>query len=279
MRRIGVTGSGGFIGRNLIPALKQDHYDVLEISRRNGIDISNWNSLVNLPKCDAIIHLAAKTFVPDSFKDPAEFYRFNIQATIHALELARKWNAKMVYMSSYLYGPPLYIPVDEAHPLSPHNPYAESKLISEQLCKAYCRDFGVKALAFRLFNLYGPGQTGSFLIPEILEKIKTGRLVLKDPRPKRDYIHVFDVIRALTKAIEWQWENFEILNLATGDSVSVETIVNHFLELTNNGFEVEYTNEYRKGEVLESVGDPKKLKEVLGLGDLIRIREGLKTLL
>ena len=277
--RIAVTGSSGFIGSNLVPVLKENGFDVLEVSRAQGLDICDWEQVKELPACDIVIHLAARTYVPDSFDNPRDFYNVNFSATINALELARKWKAKVIYMSSYFYGPPQYLPVDEQHGLHPHNPYAETKLISEELCKAYHRDFDISCTAFRLFNIYGPGQTGMLLLPTILDQVKTGRVVLKDPRPKRDYIHVNDVVDAVITEIESRNEGFDIYNLGYGQSYSVKELVDTLQSFDELSFDVEYTNEFRKGEVLDSVADISKIKNKLGWMPKTDLKAGLKTLI
>ena len=276
--RIAVTGSTGFIGKNLVFALINSGHAVVEISRSKGLDICQWDSIKSIEKCDYIVHLAAKTFVPDSFSNPREFYQVNNTATLNALELARMWKAKMIYMSSYFYGPPKYIPVDEKHPIHPHNPYAQSKFISEELCRGYNRDFDVSVTAFRLFNIYGSGQNGSLIIPEILKQIKSGKVVLKDPRPKRDYIHIDQVISVILKTLDMELSGFNVLNLGTGKSYSVQDLVEAFKKVSPYGFDVEFTNEYRKGEVLESVADVRKLNEKIGITEQIDLEKGLKTL-
>lgn len=277
MMRVAVTGSTGFIGKNLVASLKKNKYEVVEISRSKRFDICQWESVKNINACDVIVHLAAKTFVPDSFDNPREFYEVNTKATINALELSRLWKARFIYMSSYFYGAPQYVPVDEKHPINPHNPYAQSKLISEEMCRGYHRDFDVPITAFRLFNIYGPDQNDSFLIPEILKQIASGKVILKDPRPKRDYIHVADVVSAIVKTIEVQLKGFNIFNLGTGKSCSVESLINELMKVSPYKFEVEFTHEYRKGEVLDSVADTSKLKNAIEWENEIDITEGLKS--
>jgi UDP-glucose 4-epimerase len=154
MKKIAVTGSGGFIGSNLVPYLIKLGHEVIEITRSKNLNIAEWETLAEIPKCDVLIHLAAKTFVPSSFENPRAFYTINQNSTINAFELARLWDAKVILMSSYFYGPPLYLPVDESHPLNPHNPYAQTKLLSEIVAEGYCRDFKMKCIAIRLFTTY-----------------------------------------------------------------------------------------------------------------------------
>lgn len=279
MKTIAITGSNGFIGKQLIPVLKSLGYPVLEISRSSGLNIADWNSVKDLPKCDVMIHLAAKTFVPDSFDNPREFYDINQTVTINSLELARLWDAKFIHMSSYFYGPPQYLPVDENHPLKPHNPYAQTKLISENIVSGYCRDFNIQGIIFRLFNIYGPNQDDSFLIPTILKQVKEGKVELKNPRPKRDFIHVLDVVDAILTSIETHFDGLEIVNLGSGFSYSVEEIVDLFSRFSKKTFEVNYTNEFRKGEVLDSVSSKSKILDLLGWQPKISIETGIAQLL
>ncbi|MDZ7719671.1 MAG: GDP-mannose 4,6-dehydratase [Balneolaceae bacterium] len=276
--RIAVTGASGFIGSHLVRKLKEERHEVAVISREKGIDITKWSSVKGLEPCKVIVHLAAKTFVPNSFKNPMDFYKTNYLATLNALELARKWKARMIFLSSYFYGCPQYIPVDEKHPLNPHNPYAQSKMQSEQLCEAYARDFNVPSIAFRLFNVYGPGQNGSFLIPEILDKIKKNEVItLNDPRPKRDFIHIDDVLRAIIKGLDYNSTSFEVFNLGTGNSTDVEKLVALIQRYSPKYFEIVFKNEYREGEILCSEANIQKAKRMLNWHPKISLEQGIKS--
>lgn len=278
--RVAVTGSNGFIGKRLVIKLKELRYDVLEISSNNGLDLMNWNEINSLTRCDFVIHLAAKTFVPFSFENPREFYKINSELTLNALELARLWHAKFINLNSYIYGPPEYIPIDENHPVNTHNPYAESKYISERICKSYNRDFGLPVISFRLFNVYGPEQSNNFLIPEIIYKIKKyNSVTLKDPRPKRDYIHVDDVVNALILSLKYQGLEFEVFNIGTGSSISVQSIIDTIQTLLPHNFDVFYTNEFRNNEVLDSVADISLINKKLNWKYEIEFIDGIKGLL
>ena len=74
--RIAITGSNGFIGKNIVSYLSLKGIEVEEISRSKGLNIAHWEEVKDIHPCDFIIHLAAKTFVPDSFDDPRSFYEF-----------------------------------------------------------------------------------------------------------------------------------------------------------------------------------------------------------
>jgi UDP-glucose 4-epimerase len=279
MKTIAVTGSSGFIGRHLLGALREQQYNIIEIDIEKDLDISDWSKARNIPHFDIIIHLAAKTFVPDSFKRPHEFYFVNQSSTLNVLELARINSASVIYFSSYLYGTPEYLPIDEKHPLKPHNPYAQSKIICEKICEGYYRDFGVPVIIFRPFNIYGPGQNSSFLIPGIIEQQKSGKILLKDPRPKRDFIHVSDIIYAVMLAIKLENPGLQTFNLGTGKSYSVEEIVNLIIKYYGKRTVVKYTNEYRPGEVLDTIADIRKISTVLKWSPSINIEKGLDALL
>lgn len=281
MKNICITGSTGFLGQHVVRHLTNAGYALTEITRTQGRDICDWATVSDLEPCDVVVHLAAKTFVPDSFDNPQAFYTTNLVATINAMELSRQWDARTLFISSYFYGPPQYLPVDEAHPLHPHNPYAQTKLISEQIIEGYCRDFKIPAIALRLFNLYGPGQDDSFLIPTILKQVNSGHVELKDPRPKRDFIHVFDVVSAIQAAIESNTvgEGFRAMNLGSGKSYSVEDIVNIFSKHSPVPFTVHYSNEYRQGEVMDSVSNNSAIEHALGWKPTVSMEAGIKTLL
>ena len=207
--RIVITGSSGFIGTRLVPRLKQAGHDVVSIDIRDGIDITNWDQIQGIASFDLLIHLAALTFVPDSYLNPRKMYLLNVLGTLNMLQLCHKNKAKMIFTSSYVYGVPKYMPIDEEHPIVAFNPYSQSKLIGEQLCSAYNRDFGIPIIIFRPFNLYGLGQNENFLISLIIKQLKEKReVLLKDPRPKRDFIHVDDVVNAYCKAVDYNKSTF-----------------------------------------------------------------------
>jgi UDP-glucose 4-epimerase len=178
-----------------------------------------------------------------------------------------------------LYGEPEYQPIDEKHPLKPHNPYGHSKLICEKLSEGYNKDFNVPVIIFRPFNIFGPGQNKEFLIPGIMEQLKTGMITLKDPRPKRDYIYVSEVVKAVLLAIDYEETNYEIFNLGYGKSYSVAEVVNMICELSKANAAVNYSKERRQNEVLDTVADISKLNSILNWKPEIDLKKGLKMII
>ena len=162
--KILLTGSKGFIGTHLYKRLSEVGIKIQtgDRSSNNGHDDNQENSNIDITDieklhsfqegAEAIIHLAAKASVPDSFNKPYENYYTNILGTLNLLEFARLRNIrKFIFISTYIYGQPKYLPVDEKHQVNPHSPYQTSKLIAEQLCQNYSKDFGIDVVTLPTF--------------------------------------------------------------------------------------------------------------------------------
>lgn len=274
--KVAVTGSSGFVGTHLTKKLRELKADVLEIDLRRGIDVSDWSQLKELDGFDCLIHLSAKTYVPDSYSDPRGFYHTNIVGTINALELCRLHKAKLVYASSYVYGVPEYLPIDELHPVKSYNPYAESKIIGERLCERYAIDFDQKILTLRPFNIYGPGQDTRFLISSIIDQAKTGSVQLKDPNPKRDFVYIDDVINAYLKAISHDTPGYNVFNIGLGKSYSVREISQEVIRHFGDDLKIDFTGEKRQSEVADTVADISKAGKLLNWSPAVGIEEGIR---
>jgi len=275
---IAVTGSAGFVGRRLVKRLEQAGHQVVALDIASGVDLTNWEQVKQTSAVDHVFHLAARTFVPAAFEDPQSFYHTNLISTLNALELCRRDSARFVYASSYVYGKPQYLPVDEQHPTGAHNPYAQSKLMGEELCRAYWRDFSVSSCILRPFNIYGPGQPDSFLIPEIIQKARAGSVCLKDSRPKRDFIYVDDVVAAYMACLDFPEKGVETFNIGSGESISVEEVAWAIAKQLGCD-DVSFLGEQRPNEVLDTVADITKAGELLNWVPRFSFREGIQSCL
>jgi len=278
--KILVTGFSGFIGKYLLERLNFSNHELILMDLTNGFDICNWEQVKHITGIDAIIHLANLSFVPASYDQPKKFYESNYLSTLNMLELCRTNHAKMIFFSSYVYGHPQYQPIDEKHPIQAFNPYAQTKVICESLCEGYNRDFQVPVTIFRPFNIYGIGQNPDFLIPTIIQQAKKGSIVIKDDRPKRDYIHVKDIVEAVIAAIDSKTSpTLKTYNLGTGISYSVKEIVEQVRDLYNSKINYQCLNEIRQNEVMDTVADIRKIKKELKWEPKISITEGLKMMI
>jgi UDP-glucose 4-epimerase len=274
------TGYSGFIGSYLLEKIKSSKHQLELADIANGIDVSDWDQVKHFEGMNLIIHLANLSFVPASYSDPKRFYDVNFSGTLNMLELCRLNNAKLLYFSSYVYGHPEYQPIDEKHPIHAFNPYAQTKVICESLCEGYNRDFKTPIIIFRPFNIYGKGQNPDFLIPSIIKQAKEGKIIVKDDRPKRDYIHVEDIVNAVMTVVEQENKltSLHTYNLGTGMSHSVKEIVETVQSLFEHPIEYVCTNEQRANEVMDTIADISKIKNEWGWQPKISIYEGLKKM-
>lgn len=273
MLTVAITGAGGFIGKNLMkinrPDLKFIALDLRELIEGKGPNI----------KIDHLVHLAAKTFVPESWSNPTEFYKTNFIGTQVCLDFCRDKKCSMTYVSSYVYGVPEYLPIDENHKTIANTPYNHSKLLAEELCFFYNKYFNVNIAILRPFNIYGPGQKSNFLIPSILEQIKKGNdLIVDNFDPKRDYLYVDDFIKAIIHTIGFKGCDF--YNLGSGTSQSVKEIIDKLSDLfPERKFNIVSRKIKRENEVMNVIADNRKFRKKFNWEADVTFDEGLKLLL
>lgn len=224
MNRVIVTGSSGFIGCSLVPTLRAAGYDVIALTRAEG-DIGELSTWQKLPTVDCVVHLAARSFVPDSWQNPSSYLHNNVLGTNAALEFCRTHGAQLVFLSSYLYGTPVQLPLKENAPIQAINPYGLSKKMSEDICRFYAEYFLVPVTVLRPFNVYGPGQQEPFLIPFLVRQLyEKNKIIVKDLEPRRDYIYIKDLVDGILKSIS-PHSGFRVFNLGSGMSYSVAQII------------------------------------------------------
>ena len=278
--KILVTGSDGFIGSMLLKQLQQTGAEVKGIDLKSGFDITDWGQFKDLENVNLVYHLAALMGIPFSFKHPRKVYEVNVIGTLNVLEFCRFNDIKkLIFASSYVYGQPQYLPIDERHPVNPTNPYARSKVMGEELCRGYAEDYGIECLIIRPFNIYGPSQNENFLIPSILKQIcENNKIELNDPEPRRDLLFVSDMVDAYIKAGEFKNSKFEIFNIGFGKSYSVNEIVEIVLQLIDKKIEVKYTGERRQNEIMDTVANISKASKKLNWHPKIELQKGLASI-
>ena len=275
MTNILITGSTGFIGKHLVDYLSLNkNYNLICISSKDGniCNIETWNKL---PKVEVIVHLAASTYIPDSWDNPNLFINNNFNGTVNALNYAKKYNAKFIYMSSYLYGNPQILPINESANLEANNPYSFSKLQAENACEFYSKYFNLDITILRPFNIYGPGQSKNFLIPTIVNQINiSNEITIQDGMPKRDYLYIDDLIYAISIVIQQKF-NYEIFNLGFGKSYSINELVNILKTIKNKEITISDKKIRRVNEIMNTIADISKAKNLLNWEPKISMSEGL----
>jgi GDP-4-dehydro-6-deoxy-D-mannose reductase len=277
MSKILVTGASGFVGKYLCAQLMKQGYEVVAVSSNHG-DISLVKTWEQFPPTNAVIHLAARTFVPESWKHPDLFLATNTLGTLRALAYCKKHQAKMIYISSYLYGNAKTQPINEEAPVFTPNPYALSKKTAEEYCKLYADSYGVKVIILRPFNIYGSNQNPSFLIPEIIHQVLNNQSVhVKDLVPKRDYLYIDDFIESIVQCLDLN--DSTIFNIGSGTSYSVKEIIDMVQTIAGTNYPVTSSNETRTAEIMDTIADISKAERVLNWRPQISMMQGLQKVI
>lgn len=272
-----VTGSSGFMGMPLSERLEQAGFTVIRHSEANG-DIA----CCRLPNggVNHVYHLAARTFVPDSWSRPLPFYTTNVLGTVNVAEFCRRQDASLTMLSSYVYGAPRFLPISEEHPLAAFNPYGHTKLLAEEVCRYYSQQFGIKVTVIRPFNIYGPGQAGHFLIPTLLRQVldpQVREVSIADDRPKRDYLFIDDLIDLLLLTIDPR--ESDAFNAGSGSSVNPRELAELMLRAAGLEKPVVSRGEIRADEVLDTVADVGKAKRIFGWAPRTSLSDGIKRMI
>jgi nucleoside-diphosphate-sugar epimerase len=278
MKTVVVTGANGFIGRYLVRILATSAFKVQGIDSDFG-DISDGKTWSRLPPADVVIHLAAKSSVASSWLNPADFVQTNCLGTSLALEFCRLHGAKLIFLSSYMYGDAGSLPISETATVHAKNPYALTKHISEQLCKFFAENFGVDSRILRPFNVFGPEQDETFLIPKIIrEAVMYSKVNVKDLEPRRDYVFVDDLIQAIISLIDYSGP-YRIFNIGTGKSYSVTDVIQTVEALLGKRVEISCENIRRPGEIMDSVANIELAKRELSWTPNFSLADGLSRIL
>jgi len=148
-------------------------------------------------------------------------YENNIGSTLDALRIAKREGAAFVFMSSYVYGAPEYLPIDEDHPVRAVNPYMGSKIAGEEICHSLCEALSMKLIILRGFSIYGDVRIPGRLISDLLASAREGGpLILNDPSPKRDHLYIKDFSALILKVIAQDPVKTGTYNVGYGSSRS-----------------------------------------------------------
>ena len=275
MRSVFVTGDRGFIGKRLCRKLGEAGFQVKTLP--SDIDLAVL-PIEDFPsgRIDVIVHLAA--LLPGGGIDPFRLYLNNFRVTINLIEMmVKRGIPRIIYANTYGYGKPEYLPVDENHPVVPSSPYHSSKYLGERLLFDFSRLHGLQTVSLRIFNAYGPGQKGDFLVPSVLSDILAGRdVVIRDGRSRRDYVFVDDVADAFIRGCRWRRKENAFFNIGSGQSHSNRVVAEKLIALSGKCVKLIDRGVSRPGEIGDCVADISRAKRDLHWEPVFDIDAGLK---
>lgn len=299
MVKVLITGGAGFIGSNLARYLL-GHQDVkirilddlstgdlrnleglhLDVTEGTLLDYDIVKSVSR--NVDSIVHLGAIPSVPRSIANPRASHEANTTGTLNVLEAAREVGVEHVVVasSSSVYGSNPRLPKSEFDWTRPMSPYAVSKQATEGYALAYQFSYGLKTLAFRFFNVYGPGQAANHayaaVIPKFLDAALHGRplMIQGDGTQSRDFTYVDTVCAVIHRAISGQVHSVDPVNLAYGTNTDLLELVQMIEDQLAHPVEREFTAA-RVGDVKASQADNSRVRELFPTVDPVPLHDGL----
>jgi nucleoside-diphosphate-sugar epimerase len=294
-----VTGGAGFIGSNLAHALLERGHDVRVLDNFSTGHASNLEDAdIELVEgdmrsfervstavrgTDVVFHQGALPSVPRSVQDPLTSNGANVEGTLNVLLAARDNGVRrvMVASSSSVYGDLPGMPRRETQPVSPMAPYAVSKLAAEQYALAAHRVYGLETVALRYFNVFGERQdpTSGYaaVIPKFIRLMLAGErpVINGDGLTSRDFTHVENVLQANLAAAESSAAVGLTINVAVGQSHTLNELVASLNELLGTDIEPIY-GDPRPGDVPDSLADISRARDVLGYEPTVGFTDGLR---
>ncbi|MGX5217401.1 GDP-mannose 4,6-dehydratase [Pseudomonas sp. S9] len=279
MSRLFVTGRSGFVGRHLEKVLASrpgSDWQLIESAKFDLLEPASLDAALAEACPDAVIHLAGQTFVPEAFRDPQRTFDVNLLGTLNLLQALKRrgFSGTFLYVSSgdvYGHVDTPDMPISEALPVKPRNPYAVSKVAAELLCQQWGYTESWRVLIARPFNHIGSGQNETFLVADMarqLIRIKRGQqapvLTVGDVDVTRDFLDVRDVVTAYLLMLE-TGQAGEVYNLCSGIERSVRDVIVDMAHLA--GLEVALEQDparLRKAEQRRVVGCSEKLQKQTG---------------
>jgi len=231
-------------------------------------------------KADTVFHLAA-VVEPDRFTpEPYDAFDVNITGTLSVLNYCRQFQARCIFASTSAVYEPLntWGLLSEDSPVKPTSPYAVSKLIAENICFQQSEQYDIPCAVMRIFNVYGPGQRSTFLIPYVLECLLEKRILsLRMPEAQRDFVYIDDVVDALVKASTVQKSGARMYNIGTGNSTQVIDMVRKAESLfkPSVGIDIAIPN---PGEPMNIVANVNRATHELGWLPIYNLKEGLEAI-
>jgi UDP-glucose 4-epimerase len=299
--RVLVTGAAGFIGSHLCRRLVADGHEVVGFDDLSDGTLENLRDVSEVrfveadlrdeeavrkaaAGCDVILHHGAMKSVPRSVRLPEATTDVNVRGTLNVLVAAREESAAVAFASSSsVYGDQEVFPLREDMEPRPRSPYAATKLAGEALCRAWWYSYSVRAVSFRYFNVYGPGQDPNSeyaaVIPRFTLACLTGEppVIHGDGEQARDFTYIDDVVEAnVLVALAPERAAGWVLNVAGGRK---PTSINRLLALIAAEFGVEPKPSHdppREGDIRLSEADVSLARELIRYEPGVGMEDGIR---
>lgn len=297
-----VTGGAGFIGSNLADELirqgaKVTILDNLSTGSRDNLseitgdfefieaDLNDDEALRRAVEgAEIVFHQAALPSVPRSVENPVETHQACVNATFNLLIKAKDAGVRRVIYaaSSSAYGDQEVLPKVETMRPEPLSPYAAAKLTGEYYCRVFNEVYGLETFALRYFNVFGPRQNPSSEYSGVISRFidalmkESTPVIYGDGEQTRDFTYIANVVDANIKAAQATKGIGEVMNVANGERVSLNLLLDVLKKVTGReDAEANYL-EARKGDVKHSQADNSLAVEYLGYEKLVDLEEGLR---
>lgn len=298
-RRIFITGRDGFVGKHLEGAIPSAGWAEATTSLVCGpserLDVRDRAGLhreLEAAQPELVVHLAAQSFVPESFRDPRATYETNFFGTLNLLQAleAVGFAGRMLYVGSgdeYGLVAQAELPVTEGRSLRPRNPYAVSKVAAEALCFQWSQSARFEVVMARPFNHIGPGQGERFVVSDFARQIAAIRrgeraptLEAGDIDVTRDFTDVRDVARAYMLLLDAAGANGEVFNVCSGVERSPREIIERLADAAGVSVTIKQdAARLRPSEQRRICGSFEKLRAATGWTPKIGIDESLRDIL
>ena len=295
-----VTGGAGFIGSNTVDELVRRGHSVVVLDdfssgkEDNLAEVRNKITFIKgsitdievvrkaMHEAEYVLHLAAKTSVPRSVKDPIETNKINIDGTLNVLVAAKELKVKRVVFaaSSSAYGETPTLPKVETMQPEPISPYGVTKYVGELYGQTFGRCYGLENVALRYFNIFGPRQDPSSPYSGVLAKFcsafleDTPPVVFGDGEQTRDFTYVENAVQANLLACEAPSVSGKVFNVGVGGRVSLNEVVRALGKISGKTLETKYEPP-RDGDIRDSQADITQARELLGYEPQVSFEEGL----
>ena len=232
---------------------------------------------------DYVIHLAARTSVPRSVKDPIESNRINIDGTLNVLVAARDAKVRRVVFaaSSSAYGETPLLPKIETMPPAPISPYGVTKYVGELYAQVFGRVYGLENACVRYFNVFGPRQDPTSQYSGVLSRFMLAVLEGKKPviygdgEQSRDFTFVENVVDETLRACEAPDASGRVFNGGTGSRITLNQVIHLLAKISGQPIEAVY-DPPRNGDIRDSQADISLARRVLGYEPRVQFEEGLR---